>query len=237
MAVEIEAFREEYRAQRIPERYSGELHLCFAALMLGGGIVVALLQLDALQPLELVVVPLTLLLGNVFEYFVHRYPLHHRRPGLGVIFRIHTLEHHRFFTMDDMEFQQSRDFHMVFLPVWSPPLAVFLGLPLLSWPIWELVSANAGLLFFASGAAYFALYEAMHFSHHMGERWWIGRAGFLRHMRTHHAIHHDQQRLRYNLNVTLPLSDLLFGTLWSAPESEQKGVPPADDGETGAEQR
>ena len=110
---EVRAFREEYRRNRLPWFYSGEIHLVFTAAVLFGAIGWHLRMLQAWGWRESLVLAATLLFGNSVEYLLHRYPLHHPYPLLRPGFVIHTLEHHRFYVYGAMEFESFKDFMMV----------------------------------------------------------------------------------------------------------------------------
>src|SRR6266568_2993825 len=71
--------RDELRARlvaEIPRWYRPWLHLAFPSLTGIGVIVVCLALLRAVQPLELLAVPLTFLLLNAGEWRIHRDMLH-----------------------------------------------------------------------------------------------------------------------------------------------------------------
>ncbi len=61
-------------------------------------------------------IPIAFLIANLVEYLGHRGPMHRMKRGLGVIFRRHTLEHHHFFTDQQMSYESSRDFKAVLFP-------------------------------------------------------------------------------------------------------------------------
>ena len=117
-----QAFRDAYRAEEIGEHYSGVAHFLFTATASVVTIGVAISQLQQVQPLEWLTIPLTFVYANLAEYFGHRGPMHHPSPGLRQIYRRHTKQHHRFFTDQCMAFDSSRDFKAVLFP---PSLIVF----------------------------------------------------------------------------------------------------------------
>src|SRR5512139_2084436 len=121
----VGSYRDEYRRAHIPPYYRGWLHLLFTFGIGGAAFIACLLQLDHVQPLEWIAVPLTALYVNLAEYWGHRGPMHHRRRGLGLIFERHTLQHHAFYTHEAMAAESSRDFQMVLFPPLM--LAFFLG--------------------------------------------------------------------------------------------------------------
>ena len=211
----VTAFREQYRREQIPGWYSGYLHLALTSLGSLATIAAAVLALDDVGPLEWLTIPLMFVLANLVEYFGHRGPMHRRVRGLGLIHKRHALQHHRFFCTGSMEFDSSRDFHAVLFPLVI--LAFYLGLiavpvsALLAW----LVSLNVGLLALAVSVAYFLNYEWMHFAYHAPPGSRLARLPMMSRLRGLHHLHHRPELMtRYNFNITYPIGDWLFGTLY-----------------------
>lgn len=216
----VARFRERARLERFPRRYNGWLHVAFTATLCLSVIALSIHQLQEVQALEWLTVPLTLLVANLGEYLGHRGPMHHSRRGLGRVYRRHTGEHHRFFTRQAMYYADSRDFYMVLFP---PVLQIFflggVATPL-ALLVFALFSANAGWLFVGAVMAYYLLYEILHFSHHLAPTSALGRSALLARLRQHHALHHDPRLMqRANFNISLPLCDWIFGTALSAEEA------------------
>src|SRR5262249_11960831 len=94
-------------------------------------------HIHAVPALEWLTVPLTFLFTNVFEWAVHRYIMH--RPvnikGLRAIYERHTLNHHQFFSDEEMRFRDHKDWRVTLFPPHALvgfillflPLAVFLA--------------------------------------------------------------------------------------------------------------
>jgi len=160
-------------------------------------------QVRAPSLAELIAVPGFFLFCCLFEYLEHRYILHKNSRATAFAFRIHTLEHHRFFTDVDFRPQSRRDWAFVLFP---PRLVVgyLAGAVGLFVLLGRLISPNVGWLFGATAAAYFFSYEVVHFCSHYGLAGWLGE---------HHRIHHRTERMTgYNFGVVLPLFDWIFGT-------------------------
>jgi hypothetical protein len=222
MSESIDAFRAQYRAELIGPNYRGWLHFAFTVSMTLGIITLCAQQLVRVTAWEWLAVPLTFIYANFAEYFGHRGPMHHLRPGLGKVFERHTRQHHRFFTETCMEFESPRDFKAVLFP---PVLVTFFliafGTPvalLLSW----LVSSNVAYLFAITGTAYFLNYELLHFAHHLPAQHWIARLPVMAALRRHHTIHHNQNLMvNYHFNITYPIADWIMGTLYRPRETPQ----------------
>ena len=207
------SYREQYREQLIPEGYSGPRHFALILGFVALVIVIGVFQLDRVQPLEWLAVPLTFLYANLAEYLGHRFVMHRRRPALGLIYERHTLQHHRFFTHRAMRYDSSDDFKAVlFPPLLMVFFAVAFALPaglLLAW----LFSPNVAWLFVITAIGYYGSYEILHFAYHQEEDSPILRLPGVKRMRRLHLDHHDPAVMqRGNFNITWPICDVVFGT-------------------------
>lgn len=219
----LAAFRAEYRAKSIGKHYSGWAHFTFTSLGSIAAIAFAISRVHEPTLSELAVAPAGFVVANLAEYFGHKGPMHHRKPGLGLLFRRHTLEHHHFFTNRAMTYESSRDFKMVLFP----PVMLLFFLGGIATPIalllFAIYSANAGYIFVATGVSYFLTYEWLHFAYHLPRDTWLGRRALVRVLRAHHEGHHDPALMgRYNFNITFPIADAMFGTIH---RRERSGAP------------
>ena len=166
-------YRGEFRAARIGPGYRGWLHLSFTTIGALVAILAAASQVHHVRGIEWPVIPMSFLIANLGEYFGHRYPMHHKTRGLGLLFRRHTHEHHRFFTDRATAFESSRDFKITLFP----PIMLIFFLGFLAAPIagliYLLTTANAAWLFATVAISYFLTYEWLHFSYHVApdSRW------------------------------------------------------------------
>lgn len=225
-ARQVASFREAYRRDCIGRQYRGVAHACFTFGLGTMVIAVAVAGLEDVRPMEWLTIPLTFLYANLVEYLGHRGPMHHPRKGLRIIYERHAGQHHRFFTDAHMALESTRDLKAVLFPaVMITFFLVAFALPaglLLAW----LASANVGWLFVLTAMAYFLNYEALHLCYHLPERSMIGRLPVIRRLRRLHQAHHDPRLMAsHNFNITYPIGDLLFGTLWrEAPSGPGEGV-------------
>lgn len=211
----VAAFREAWRRDNIGPAYSGWLH--FASVTAASGFVVAfaLLHVHSLGASETLVLPITFVVANFVEYRGHRGPMHHPTPGLGLLFKRHTRDHHHFFTHAAMESESSKDFKMVLFP--PVMLLFFLGVIAspLALALFLLVSANVAWLYLAAATTYFLSYEWLHFAYHQSPGSRVGRLPLIARLRAHHMAHHDLALMgKYNFNINFPLCDWLFGTTY-----------------------
>jgi hypothetical protein len=217
--------RTRFRENRIPEHYSGYLHL---AMIIGFAILVAavsLAMLDDVEALEWLTIPLTFLYCNLAEYLGHRGPMHNKTRFLTGIFQRHTVEHHSFFTDEAISFDSPRDYRAVLFP---PILLVFFfgffAVPVGAM-LYFLVSPNVCFLFVFTAIFYYLNYELFHFSYHLDPQSRLGRLPVIRRLRRNHVLHHDRALMtRYNFNITYPICDRLFGTLY---RDEEQNTGPA----------
>lgn len=207
-------FRAAYRETHIPAGYRGGRHVLFTFGLGGAVLVAALAQLDAVRPVEWLVVPLTFLYANLAEYWGHRGPMHHLRPTLRLVYERHTKQHHRFFTHESMALDEPRDLRAVLFP---PVLVVFFlaafmapaGL-LLAW----VATPNVAWLYVATSLAYFLNYEFLHAAYHLPPSHPIAQLPVVGRLKRLHTTHHDPRLMAScNFNITYPIGDLLFGTL------------------------
>jgi len=223
----IAEFREAFQRERVTRTYSGTVHLL---LTVGASLVVVLyclLQVKNVRAVEWLTIPATFLYANLTEYVAHRGPMHHRFRGLRMVFKDHTLEHHRYFTSEWMELDGMRDLAAILFPPFN--LALFVGGTgiLVAVLLGTWISANVGYLFLAVALGYYANYELFHLAYHMPENSQVGRFPVMEKLRLHHTRHHDLQLMsRCCFNITYPICDLIFGTM--APRAASKTAPKAN---------
>lgn len=222
-------FRQQYRAG-IATSYSGWVHM-ITVLTVGLGVIIyAVLQLQSASLLEWLVFPLTMLVVNFAEYCAHRW-LGHKKTQYGKLFYSrHTGDHHSFFLDHSMNYQAVRDWRVVLFPVYLI-FAFLFGLILpTAYVLSELFSMNAAYIYGAAGITGYLFYEVMHFSYHIPRGHWAEKMFLvipgwtaLRHL---HVLHHKREKMaEINFNITLPIFDVLLGTLFwqSIVECESKG--------------
>ncbi len=206
-------FREHYQNTEISKYYSGIGHFTFTSVLCICIIAWSIWQLQSPSWLELLTVPITFLYANLSEYLGHRGPMHHKRKFLGLVFKRHTLQHHRYFTDEAMECASSRDFKMILFP----PVLIIFFFTVFALPVgavlYALLSHNVGYLFVATAIGYFLNYEWLHLLYHQPESSVFFKLPGLKALRRHHLIHHEPALMASaNFNITYPICDTLFGT-------------------------
>jgi hypothetical protein len=132
--------------------------------------------------------------------------------GLRAIYERHTLNHHQFFTDEEMRFRDHKDWRVTVFPPYA--LVVFI---LMSMPggiiLGHLISPNVGWLFMCTTTGMYLIYEFMHFCCHVDENWFVRNCPFVNTLRRHHTAHHNARlMMETNMNLTFPIADWLFGT-------------------------
>ena len=213
MTEKQKAYRSVYRS-RIDGWYNGVLHVLIIYSIAGLALWYYSQHIQSVQWWEWAIVPLTFLVCNIFEWFLHKYVMHRpiRLPGLRAIYERHTLQHHQFFTEREMRFAHADDWRVTFFPPYALIVFIMMSAPgviVLSW----LISPNTGWLFISTTTAMYVIYEFMHFCCHVEDNSFVRYMPFVNTLRRHHTAHHDQSiMMEWNMNLTFPIADWLFGT-------------------------
>lgn len=206
-------YRATYR-ERVAGWYNGWLHVVIIYTIGLTALYIYISNMQAITFLEFLTVPLTFLMCNFFEWWLHRFVMH--RPSKIPLFRAvysrHTLMHHQFFTDDEMRFAGQHDFRVTFFPPYALVVFTLMSIPAALFLGWAL-SPNVGWLFITTTTSMYLIYEFMHFCCHIDENWFVRNAPFINTIRRHHTAHHNQNiMMERNMNLTFPVMDWLFGT-------------------------
>jgi hypothetical protein len=149
------------------------------------------------------------LYASFFEWFLHRFLMH--QPLWSYPFRSHALVHHGIFRSGPSYFLSAdKDRKKIRFAWWNAPLILGLHAPAVFW-IQHLVQQNIFLGGMAALGFYYFLYEYLHFCMHVPKGRRLENTAWFRWLDEHHHMHH--KRHFENLNVVLPLADLVLGTL------------------------
>jgi sterol desaturase/sphingolipid hydroxylase (fatty acid hydroxylase superfamily) len=141
---------------------------------------------------------------------------------MQLLYDRHTPEHHVVFVTDDMAVAERREWKLVLIPPWAIVAAFAAAIPLPATLI-LLGQWNAAMFFVATMMFYLVSYEWLHLSYHLPPDSFIGRLKLIAFLRRHHASHHDPRLMqKWNFNVTVPIWDLLLGTVYK-PERAREG--------------
>jgi hypothetical protein len=206
-------YRATYR-ERVAGWYNGWLHVFIIYIIGFTGLYIYGSNLNGVQWWEWLIVPVTLLGANFFEWLLHSYVMHRpsRIAALRAIYNRHTLMHHQFFTEQEMRFADHHDWRVTFFPPYALATFTLMSIPgaiALGW----IISPNVGWLFISATTAMYLIYEFMHFCCHVEENWFVRNMPFVNTIRRHHTAHHEQSiMMERNMNLTFPIMDWLFGT-------------------------
>lgn len=204
---------------RVPSWYSPLIHITVPTLLGLTALVTSCLFLRDVRAIELLAVPITLFVAFAFEWRVHKWVLHHRMPGVQTLYERHELEHHVVFTYDDMELRSWRELQLILMPAYAVVIVFLLDVPI-ALAVSHFVSRNAGLLSLATAMTFFVVYEWLHCAYHLPKSNPLGGSPLIARLRELHRRHHDPRLMKnWNFNVTVPVFDWIYGTVWS-PERE-----------------
>jgi len=196
----------------IPQRYSPWLHLACTTGIGAVALAVGIWGVRAPRPVELLTVPITFLLSNLFEWRAHKDLLHHRQKFATVLYDRHTPEHHMVFGYDDMAVRDWRELKLVLIPAFGVAGIVAMMIPI-AYLLSRFLGPNVGFLFLVTSALYVVGYELSHLSYHLPEQSFIGRLWLVRVLREQHRRHHHPRLMqKWNFNVTIPIGDWLHRT-------------------------
>jgi len=196
----------------IPTGYSPWVHLAVPTFLALAVIAGSLALLRGVSAWQLALVPVFLVAGNAVEWNAHRGLLHRHVRFAARLYRAHA-QHHQVFATEDMAVRDPRELRLVLLP-WDAFQLILAVALLVAFSLVAVGQPNLAALWVASAAAYVLAYEWMHLLYHLPLGTSARRLPFLAALRHHHALHHGPQQQRFNLNVTVPLWDLVHGTLW-----------------------
>jgi hypothetical protein len=202
-----------------PRWYVPWVHLFVPSCVGIAAIVVALGQIHDLHPVELLTVPAVYLLANAFEWWIHGAALHRPHPLAPVLYDQHTPKHHMLYLTDDMAMRDPREYRLVLIPAYGLFL-IFAGQIPINFALRWLGFPNIAWLYLATSIAYAVSYEWLHFSYHLPHEHPVARNPLIRRLAHHHAVHHDPRIMqRWNMNVTVPLTDFVMGTAVDSVEA------------------
>ena len=206
-------FRSGYR-DKIDGWYNGYVHI---AVIYGIGFTAIWIftqHIGNVQWYEWLIVPVTFILSNIFEWFLHKHVMHRRIniTGLRAIYERHTLNHHQFFTDQEARFRDQGDWRVTVFPPYALVIFILMSLPGVA-VLGYLFGANVGWLFICTTSAMYLIYEFMHFCCHVDENAFVRNMPFVNTLRRHHIAHHNKSLMMdVNMNLTFPIADWLFGT-------------------------
>jgi hypothetical protein len=160
----------------------------------------------------LILFPFYFILCNLFEYVLHRFPMHRKIKGLEFLFE-HVTIHHNFFTQKFNFYKQPKDYMAAILPLLY---FVFISIAffILAIFIYLISDLNNALFFESVIYCYYFMYEVLHFSYHSPNGSFLKKVPFIKNLSKFHLQHHRTDLMaKNNFNITIPLFDIIFDTL------------------------
>ncbi len=207
------AFRKKYRA-RIDGWYNGFAHVAIIYIIGSVSMWIYIQHIENVQWWEYLTIPVVGLGCNIFEWYLHRYVMHKPRKwkGFRAIYDRHTLNHHRFFTDQEMRFRDVTDWRVTFFPPYALIIFILVSIPGVI-VCGYLITPNVGWLLICTTTTTYMIYEFMHFCCHVDENKFVRYCPFVNTLRRHHTAHHNPDLMMdSNMNLTFPIADWLFGT-------------------------
>ncbi|MGC3996108.1 MAG: fatty acid hydroxylase [Anaeromyxobacter sp.] len=181
------------------------------------GLLVVWLALSTVHDLaawQLAAVPAFLLFSNAVEWHAHRGLLHRRVRFLEVLYVRHTPQHHALYVNGEMAIHTPQELRFILLPAYGLLAILGAASPITALLLWA-GQPNLAALWVVTVVAYVLAYEWLHLAYHLPEESPIGRLGLVRVLRRHHQLHHTPHLMqRWNFNVTVPVWDVVRGTVY-----------------------
>lgn len=208
-----EARRAEFIRKWVPVGYRPWVHLIVPSLVGLAVLTTAIALIQDLRSVELWTIPITYIAALGFEWRAHKDILHRRLPGLAELYERHERTHHVIYTADEMAMHSQKEWMLVLMPWFAIVLIVGMLLPVVALVTW-ISNRNCAMLALATAVLFFLQYEWMHLSYHLPAEHPIARVRLIRYLSALHRSHHDPRNMKHwNFNITIPLFDLLHGTL------------------------
>ena len=88
-------------------------------------------HIENVSMLEWLTVPLVFLVTNWFEWDLHKNFMHQQSSikALQIIHRYHMLNHHQYFTDEDMHFHDHRDWRITIFPPYVITILILIAIP------------------------------------------------------------------------------------------------------------
>ena len=206
----MDRYRNAFRKKVIPWYYRGQVHVAIFSIIQLSAILIIGSRIDW-KISSLLVVLLALGYATTFTYFLHRFLLHRKLPGLGWAFKMHHW-HHTFYQAHRMEYDHLDDVYMLLLPPWIQVFyyAVYLpGLVLVA----ELFLPHHLILPFVFGLTlWYGIYELVHWIEHLPVSHWSMKLPFMKSARQSHAVHHSKLKDVANFGIVEPSWDYILKT-------------------------
>ena len=123
-------YRQEYRS-RLSSWYNGPVHVVVVYTIGLTALWIFSQHLHDVQWWEWALVPLFLIGANIFEWYLHLNVMHRpqKSKALRAIYNRHTLQHHQFFTDNEMRFRDHKDWRVTVFPPYAIVVLILIVIP------------------------------------------------------------------------------------------------------------
>lgn len=143
------------------------------------------------------------------EWVIHRHMMHKPIFGYSHFYVAHAQVHHAVYQANDSYWLGDRKAENLTFAPWAMPFPVLFHAPyLLAIGYWISIPAALGPVI--AFTLYQATYEYFHFCMHVPKNRWFESNRIFKFVNEHHYQHHKSPMT--NLNVVLPLADIILGT-------------------------
>ncbi|MFZ4715664.1 MAG: sterol desaturase family protein [Bacteriovoracaceae bacterium] len=209
----IDQYRQAFRAKVIPSYYNGKVHVFIFTILQMATTAYWFNKVPEWSLKSIPVILLSILWASWILYFTHRYLLHRKIWGLHWAFKMHHW-HHTFYQETKLEYDESNDLYMLFMPPWLQSIYFFLYLPAIYLLLKPVVSEWALTLVISVLVVWYGAYELIHWICHLGKEHIIQRRfAWARWMKEHHRFHHHKiHKDHCNFGIVEPSMDYIFKT-------------------------
>lgn len=211
--MKVRAYRLNYRGNE-PEIY-GWIRLITIVSFCIGTLIASLLMIESISLVAFLLVSLfTIVYSNFIEYFIHRWPMHTKFPLMKKLYKIHSGNHHRYFTDEYMNIETKQDVLSTITNFSAVLMLVFAIIIPTSLLLGFTFGYDVGVLFYACAIGYYLFYELTHFVSHLPFENVLLKIPYFKSAKIRHSLHHNTKMMReWNFNVSYPIFDKVFKTL------------------------
>jgi hypothetical protein len=174
-------------------------------------------QMTEFKIIYFLLMPIYFLICNLFEYLLHRFPMHHKTKGLEFFFE-HVTVHHSFYSHKYNFYEQPKDYMAVFLPMLYFAV-ISIAFLLIGFFIYFVSDLNNALFFETVVYVYYLMYETLHFAYHAKKESLLKKIPFVDKLSKFHLLHHHTGLMsKYNFNITFPIFDKMFNTQFKSDD-------------------
>ncbi len=206
----MDRYRRAFRQKVIPRYYRGSLHVASFVGIQSGAVILVGSKVHWNWEAVLIV-GLSLAYATTFTYFLHRFLLHRKVPGLGWAHKMHHW-HHTFYQSNSMEYEELDDVYMLLMPPWIQILYYLLYLPALALVAGLVFGSEVTLPIVFGLTLWYGIYELVHWMEHLPSGTGPLRFRPFQRLRAHHAIHHSSLKDKANFGIVEPSWDYILGT-------------------------